>query len=108
MDQKGQPTYDLAHIKKTFSHVASLNMTFSAMCGQYALGFCDQDVVDTIQALSSRDFYKSMSPHHEHFSARHDVYKIHFRGEHIYIKFQADKYGKMIISFKSVRRQHEH
>ncbi|HEU5280799.1 MAG TPA: type II toxin-antitoxin system MqsR family toxin [Gammaproteobacteria bacterium] len=100
---KDKPSYHLALIKKTFSRINDLNMTFSAMTGQYDLGFSDQDVVDAIQALSSKDFYKSMPPKHVAFSGWHDVYKSHFNGRHVYIKFQIDKHGKVIISFKAVR-----
>lgn len=103
MVSKDKPSYSLALIKKTFSRVNDLNMTFSAMAGQYELGLSDQDVVDAIQALDSKDFYKSMPPKNPLFSGWHDVYKSHFLGEYLYIKFQFDKHGKVIISFKAVR-----
>lgn len=95
-----KPKYNLQNIKRIFNAVQRLNMTYSAMQGQYALGFTDQDVVDAIQALSHADFYKAMPPMHEGFSAWHDVYKSTFKGIQLYIKFQIDKNGEMIISFK--------
>lgn len=75
-------------------------MTYSAMQGQYELEFSDQDVVDAIQALTCTHFYKSMPPKHENYSAWHDVYKSTFKKVDLYIKFQIDKRGEMIISFK--------
>jgi motility quorum-sensing regulator/GCU-specific mRNA interferase toxin len=97
---KTTPTYDLNIIKQAFSNVNKLNMTASAMQGQYALAFSDQDVVDTIQALDSTDFYKSMPPAHHGFSAWQDVYKPTFNNVKLYLKFQVDSRGDMIISFK--------
>jgi motility quorum-sensing regulator/GCU-specific mRNA interferase toxin len=75
-------------------------MTASAVQGQYELGFSDQDVVDVIQTLTNVHFYKSMAPKHPGFSAWQDVYKPIFKGIPLYLKFQIDKRGEIIISFK--------
>jgi len=96
-----EPKYNLNTIKLAFNTVNKLNMTVSAMSGQYELGFSDQDVVDAIQALTSADFYKSMPPEHAGFSAWHDVYKPTYKNVKLYVKFQIDKRGEMIISFKA-------
>jgi len=96
-----KPKYDLESIKLTFNTIDKLNMTVSAMQGQYELGFSDQDVVDVIQSLTSYDFYKSMQPEHASFSAWQDVYKPAFKGIALYVKFQIDKRGEVIISFKA-------
>jgi len=64
------------------------------------LGFSDQDVIDAIQALTEKDFYKSMPPVNTNFTAWQDVYKPRFRGIDLYIKFQIDRRGETIISFK--------
>ncbi len=100
MKQKGDPSYDIADIKSAFSSVEQLRMTKSAMEGQYELGFSDQDVVDVIQSLTKDDFYKSMSPKHPEFQKPQDVYTPVFRNVELYVKFQADKRGEMIVSFK--------
>src|SRR5580693_1440018 len=92
--------YSLNTLKATFNEVDKLNMTASAMQGQYELGFSDQDIVDAIQALTDNDFYKSMAPKHESFKAWHDVYKSTFNNVELYIKFQTDNRGEIIISFK--------
>lgn len=96
-----KPKYNLDTIKSAFCSVDKLNMTFSAMQGQYELGFSDQDVVDAIWALTDADFYKSMPPEHAGFSAWQDVYKSVFKRTELYIKFQIDKRGEVIISFKA-------
>ncbi len=100
MNEKKNPTYDLDAIKAAFDETAKLRMTATAIQGQYDLEFNDQDVVDAIQALNSSDFYKSMAPVHVNFLSWQDVYKPTFNGIELYIKFQVDSRGEMIISFK--------
>lgn len=95
------PKYDLRAIKRAFSEESQLRMTATAMQGQYALGWDDEDVVNAIQALTAKDFYKSMAPVHKDFNAWHDVYKSTFKQVELYIKFQIDSRGEMIISFKA-------
>ena len=97
----GKPAYELNVIKIAFNSVKKLNMTASAMQGQYAIGFSDQDVVDAIQSLTSADFYKSMQPEHDAFIARQDVYKSVFKSVALYIKFQVDSRGEVVVSFKA-------
>jgi hypothetical protein len=98
---KEEPKYNLDEIKLAFSTTDKLTMTYSAMQGQYELAFSDQDIVDTIQSLTSVDFHKSMPPEHENFSAWQDVYKPTFKKVKLYVKFQIDKRGEVIISFKA-------
>jgi hypothetical protein len=92
--------YDLEKIKFAFNKPDKLNMTFTAMDGQYKLGFSNQDVVDAIQALTSDDFYKSMPPFKNGFTAWHDVYKSEFKKINLYIKFQINLKSEVIVSFK--------
>lgn len=101
MKEVERQKYNLEIIKSAFNTIEKLNMTYSAMQGQYELGFSDQDVVDAIQKLTYADFYKSMPPKHENYSAWHDVYKTIFKNLELYIKFQIDKRGEIIISFKA-------
>jgi hypothetical protein len=100
-NKSGKPAYELRAIKLAFNSVNKLNMTVSAMQGQYALGFSDQDVVDAIQSLTSADFYKSMRPTHHEFLAGQDVYKSVFKSVTLYIKFQVDSRGEVVVSFKA-------
>ena len=100
MSEKSTPEYPLDKIKKAFSKADCLIMTVSAKQGQISLGFNDDDVVNAIQALTSKNFYKSMAPRHPSFTAWQDVYKSRFRGVELYIKFQVGPRGELILSFK--------
>jgi Motility quorum-sensing regulator, toxin of MqsA len=94
------PKYNLDSIKLAFNTTDKLNMTFTAMSGQYALGFSDQEVVDAVQALSGTNFHKSMPPIKDGFTAWQDVYKSEFKEKKLYIKFQIGNKGEVIVSFK--------
>lgn len=98
--QKKLPTYTLERIKKAFDDADKLRMTLSARKTINDLEFSDDEVVDIIQALSLDDFYKSMPPRHESFTAWQDVYKPRYRKIDLYIKFQINLAGELIVSFK--------
>jgi len=100
MSPKKTPTYDLNSIKLAFNSPEKLLMTVSAKKGQIAIGFSDNDIVDVIQSLTYKDFYKSMPPAHTNFTAWQDVYKTFFNGVHLYIKFQVNADRELILSFK--------
>lgn len=100
MISKKTPTYDLITIKTAFDCPAKLVMTTSAKQGQVKLDFSDEDVVNAIQTLTQRNFYKSMPPLHTSFVAWQDVYKTHFKGVELYIKFQFNAKRELILSFK--------
>jgi len=100
MPRKDAPSYSLKKIKSVFNSPYNLNMTYSASQGAAALNFNDQDVVDAIQALTTKDFYKSMPPVSINFTAWQDVYKSTFRGIKLYIKFQINDDGEAVVSFK--------
>ena len=102
MNQRNAPSYSLEHIKSVFCKPESLVMTNSARQGMVALGFSRQDAVDAIQALTKKDFYKSMPPKHLHFAAWQDVYKSQFKGVGLYIKFQINDNGELLLSFKEL------
>jgi hypothetical protein len=97
---KRTPTYDLNSIKEAFDCPENLVMTSSAKIGQIELDFSDHDVVAAIQALTAKDFYKSMPPVHTNFVAWQDVYKTCFNDIDLYIKFQINVNRELIISFK--------
>jgi len=100
MSFKRKPTYDLEKIKKAFNNVNKLVMTATAKQDQISLDFSDQDVVNTIQNLRATDFYKSMAPVTQGFTAWQDVYKSTFGGIELYIKFQINFNKELILSFK--------
>ncbi|ODN41404.1 type II toxin-antitoxin system MqsR family toxin [Piscirickettsia litoralis] len=95
------PTYSLDTLKAIFNCPANLVMTVLAVRGYTALGFTQSDVVAAIQALTSDDFFKTMEPYTEGFTAWQDVYKPIYNGIGLYIKFQKNpETGETIISFK--------
>ena len=100
MPAKLTPTYDLNSIKKAFLNPEQLLMTSSAKQGQITLNFSNEDVVDAIQGLKERNFYKSRPPINPKFVAWQDVYKTNFNEVDLYIKFQVNVKRELILSFK--------
>lgn len=98
--QKKLPTYSLQRIKKAFDSVDKLRMTLSARQTINDLEFDDEEVVLVIQSLSVEDFYKTMPPRHDRFTAWQDVYKPRYKGIDLYVKFQINALGELIVSFK--------
>lgn len=64
------------------------------------LGFTKDDVVNAIQALTRKNFYKSMPPHNLKCAEWQDVYHLRFKGIDLYIKFQINENGELLLSFK--------
>jgi hypothetical protein len=95
-----KPSYRLADIKRAFNEPKKLVMTASARRTAFGLGFSEQDIVDAIQALTSKNFYKSMIPVNPGFTAWQDVYKPAFKDIELYIKFQVNNKKELILSFK--------
>ena len=75
-------------------------MTNSAYQGMVALNFNQNDVVNAIQTLTSKNFYKSMPPFNLRFVAWQDVYLLNFKDVDLYIKFQINENGELLLSFK--------
>lgn len=98
--QSSKPSYSLAQIKEVFNQPGNLIMTATARKTAFSLGFSEQDIVDVIQALTKKDFFKSMSPITPGFTAWQDVYKPTFKGLDLYIKFQVNNNKELILSFK--------
>jgi motility quorum-sensing regulator/GCU-specific mRNA interferase toxin len=61
--EKKRPTHDLDLFKACVSSVEKLNITVTAARSAAALGYTFQDIVDTIQIIERRHFYKSMTSH---------------------------------------------
>lgn len=97
--EKRVRAYDLEAIKQVFSSAGNLRVTATALRDARAMGFSQQDMVDAIQQLDRKDFVKSMTSHADH-RVWQDVYNTEFNGYFLYIKFQVDKMGHFIISFK--------
>lgn len=100
MNEKRKPHYSLAKIKAAFADSKTLNRTYSSRLGADELGFDDDAVVETIQALKSSDFDKSMTSHAD-ATVWQDVYKARRAGVLLYVKFTVDPCGNLLlISFK--------
>ena len=100
MNQRNVPSYSLEHIQSVFSSTKKIKMTNSAYQDMVALNFSLDDVVNAIQSLTRKDFYKSMPPIHYKFVAWQDVYKANYNGVYLYIKFQINDNGELLLSFK--------
>ena len=59
--EKRKPTYDLEGFKSEFCTVERLRMTGTARRNAFALGLSLLDVVNVIQSMTRRQFYKSMT-----------------------------------------------
>jgi hypothetical protein len=100
MSKRRRPHYPLKAIKAAFSDAARLNRTKSADKGAEDLEMDEQDVVDVIADLASRDFDKSM-PSDINPAIWQDVYKTIIDHRELYVKFTLDKHGDLLlISFK--------
>ncbi|MCW5589694.1 MAG: type II toxin-antitoxin system MqsR family toxin [Legionellales bacterium] len=86
-------------IKTIFSKVTALRITASGLKGARAMGFGRQEIIDTIAQLDRKNFVKSMTTYNDH-RVWQDVYRTHYLGYDIYIKFQVDELGHFVISFK--------
>ena len=96
---KRKPSYDLENIKREFRSVARLRMTGSARDAAFSLGYLLQDVVDIIQSMTRKHFYKSMTSVSD-VRLWQDVYHVPHCELMLYIKFTLGVDGLIILSFK--------
>lgn len=89
MTEKMKPTYDLVAFKQTFNHTRNLCVTTTALTSAAALGFDRQGIVDILQTMQRRHFYKSMTADNNHLLWQ-DVYHVPFNGITLYVKFTGD------------------
>jgi motility quorum-sensing regulator/GCU-specific mRNA interferase toxin len=73
-------------------------VTLSARQGYTELGMSDDDMLEVIQKLTSKNLYKSMTSYNNH-QLWQDVYHSTFNGIALYVKLQM-KENAIIISFK--------
>ena len=74
--------------------------TMSAVAGAYALGFDFDEIVSVVMALTSKDFYKSMTTHADH-KVWQDVYRPVTKAGEIYLKLMVVD-DVLIVSFKEL------
>jgi len=98
--EKRKQHYKLADIQAQMVDIANLHLTNTAREGLFELGFSNDDAVNAIQALTIKDFYKSMTTYKNH-KVWQDVYNSSFKDVELYIKFQSHRAGYFFtISFK--------
>ena len=98
--EKRKPAYDLEAFKEACSRVEKLVATGVALKGARHMGFGPQDMVNAIQTMTFRMFYKSMTSYADH-RIWQDVYHVPYEGCDIYLKFTADTLTNFVVlSFK--------
>ena len=98
--EKRRPTYDLDAIKAVLGSVETLAMTSTALRDAMRLGFDRAGVVETINGIDRRMFYKSMTTFADH-RVWQDVYHVTTRDLVLYVKLQADVVTEFtLMSFK--------
>jgi motility quorum-sensing regulator / GCU-specific mRNA interferase toxin len=100
--EKRRPTYDLEAFKTAFQEIgtAQPRMTGTALKGARELGLTVGQMVDAIQSMTRRHFFKSMTSYTDH-TVWQDVYHLPYQGTVIYVKFVADVVTEFrLLSFK--------
>jgi motility quorum-sensing regulator/GCU-specific mRNA interferase toxin len=99
--EKRKPSHDLEAFKRVCGNPATLDMTSSALRSARELGLEVDDVVQVIQSMNRRMFYKSMTSYDDHTKWQ-DVYHVPV-GDRltIYLKFMSNVLTEFtILSFK--------
>lgn len=100
MSTKRKPHHSLDDIQKAFSTVVGLRWTDTAELSAFRLGFDEEGVVQVIQSMSHRHFYKSMTSRLDN-RVWQDVYYVPTEFEELYVKFTSDPTeGFVLLSFK--------
>src|SRR4030065_244371 len=87
-------------VVKDMIQAGQVRIHFSALAGGAALGFDAEGIIGLVMALTTKDFYKSMTTHADH-RIWQDVHHGQWSGAVLYIKFQwAGEY--FVVSFKDV------
>lgn len=97
-----KPSITLADIKFQMTTPAGLKATQKAIDGARALGLTAYDMVEVVQSLEDRHFFKSAPCTKYPDQNPHDTYRIAYNGQNIYLKFQEKKdfFVIRLVSFK--------
>ena len=98
--EKSTPSYPLAEIQAQMQSVPDMNLTLVARTGIREAGMAQLDALAVVQALTRKDFYKSMTTHADH-RVWQDVYHGQWGDLSLYIKFQRVG-GYFVVSFKEL------
>ncbi len=97
--EKGTPHCSLSVVKSMLA-AGKVRSTMTALAGGAALGFDFAGLVGVIQALTSADFYKSMTTHTDH-RVWQDVYRPSTAAGEVYLKLTVID-EVLIVSFKEL------
>ena len=97
--EKATPHCKLA-VVKTLIEAGKVRSTQSALVGAAAMGFNFDGIVAVIMALTTQDFYKSMTIHADH-RIWQDVYRATTDAGEVYLKLTVID-DVLIVSFKEL------
>ena len=97
--EKRTPHCKLAVVKAMLAE-GKVRTTVSALAGGAALGFGFQEIINVIEELTPRDFYKSMTTHADH-RVWQDVYRPKTLTGEVYLKLTVLD-DVLIVSFKQL------
>jgi len=97
--EKRTPHCKLAVVKAMVA-AGKVRSTFSALAGGAALGFGLPEIIGVVAALTSADFYKSMTTHADH-RIWQDVYRPKTTAGDVYLKLTVLE-DVLIVSFKEL------
>ncbi len=97
--EKSIPHCKLTIVRALVSE-GKVRMTQSAVIGGRMLGFDEEGIVATVLALTSEDFYKSMTTHADH-RIWQDVYRPTTTAGDVYLKLTVIE-DVLIVSFKEL------
>lgn len=98
--EKLKTTFSLEAFQAAFASAEALVATTVALKDAAALGFEKTEIVEVIQSMTRRHFYKSMTSFADHREWQ-DVYQVPYFGLVIYLKFtERALTGFQLLSFK--------
>ena len=97
--EKGTPHCKLQTVK-ALVEAGKVRSTESARTNATAMGFDFDEMVNVVLALTTKDFYKSMTTHADH-KAWQDVYRPTTRAGEVYVKLTVIE-EVLIVSFKEL------
>ena len=96
---KRAPHYKLVSVRNLIA-TGKVRATVSALAGGAALGLGFEEIVAVVEALTPRDFYKSMTTHADH-TIWQDVYRPSTQAGDVYLKLTVID-DVLIVSFKEL------
>ena len=87
-------------VVKAMIQAGKVRITLSALAGGAALGFDAEAIIGVVMALTTKDFYKSMTSHTDH-RIWQDVYRPTTLAGEVYLKLIVIE-DVLIVSFKEL------